>query len=199
MRVVDSEPEALSSPSHMSELTTVSYVVLGLVGEHGEGAHDLVQILRRGNVYYAVAPSQVYAEPQAPRQPRLPDRPRGAGPHNAAQGLLAHCRRPQGTARLDVRDLPRFPACKTRPLYGSCLLILHSPSGCSRACAACAPRSSACSRTSRELERRAEALPHRRANLALVNWLGRRWCELLLEWLDEAERVLGEQSSEGRR
>src|ERR1041384_1150621 len=48
----------------MSELTTVSYVVLGLVGEHGEGAHDLVQILRRGNVYYAVAPSQVYAEPK---------------------------------------------------------------------------------------------------------------------------------------
>ena len=43
-----------------------------------------------------------------------------------------------------------------------------------------------------EMDRRAEALPHRHANLALNNWFGRRWCELLLECLDEAERVLGE-------
>jgi hypothetical protein len=44
------------------------------------------------------------------------------------------------------------------------------------------------------MEQRAEALPHRHANLALNNWFGRHWCELLLAWLDEAERVLGLQT-----
>ncbi len=46
------------------------------------------------------------------------------------------------------------------------------------------------------MEQRAEALPLRRANLALNNWFGRRWCELLLAWLDEAEQVLG-QATDG--
>jgi DNA-binding PadR family transcriptional regulator len=40
------------------------YVVLGLVGEHGAGPHDLVRMMRRGGVYYAVSSSQLYAEPK---------------------------------------------------------------------------------------------------------------------------------------
>jgi DNA-binding PadR family transcriptional regulator len=44
------------------------------------------------------------------------------------------------------------------------------------------------------MEERAEAFPHRSANLGVVNWFGRRWCELLLDWLDEAERVLGDEA-----
>jgi hypothetical protein len=41
-------------------------------------------------------------------------------------------------------------------------------------------------------QRQAENHPHRSRNLLLNHWLGRRWCEVQLEWLDEAERVLGE-------
>jgi hypothetical protein len=41
------------------------------------------------------------------------------------------------------------------------------------------------------MERQAEDLPHRRANLQLNSVFGLRWCELQLAWLDEAERVLG--------
>lgn len=45
-------------------LTPFSYGVLTLVGEGGAGAHDLVQMMRRGSVYWSAATSQWYAEPK---------------------------------------------------------------------------------------------------------------------------------------
>jgi PadR family transcriptional regulator AphA len=42
-----------------------SYVVLALIGERGAGPHDLVDMMRRGGrLFYAAAPSQIYAEPK---------------------------------------------------------------------------------------------------------------------------------------
>jgi PadR family transcriptional regulator, regulatory protein AphA len=45
-------------------LTPFSYAVLVLVGEGGAGPHDLVQMMRRGRVYWAASESQWYAEPK---------------------------------------------------------------------------------------------------------------------------------------
>lgn len=46
-------------------LTSWSYVVLALIGERGAAPHDLVDMMRRGGrLFYAAAPSQVYAEPK---------------------------------------------------------------------------------------------------------------------------------------
>lgn len=48
-----------------SDLTNVSYVTLALIGEGGASPHDLVDMNRRGgDIYYAVAPSRLYAEPK---------------------------------------------------------------------------------------------------------------------------------------
>ena len=42
-----------------------SYVVLALIGNGGAAPHDLVDMMRRGGrLFYAAAPSQVYAEPK---------------------------------------------------------------------------------------------------------------------------------------
>ena len=42
-----------------------SYVMLALIGEGGAAPHDLVDMIRRGGrLFYAAAPSQVYAEPK---------------------------------------------------------------------------------------------------------------------------------------
>jgi DNA-binding PadR family transcriptional regulator len=42
-----------------------SYVVLALIGEGGSAPHDLVDMVRRGGrLFYAAAPSQIYAEPK---------------------------------------------------------------------------------------------------------------------------------------
>jgi PadR family transcriptional regulator, regulatory protein AphA len=47
-----------------AKLTPFSYAVLVLVGEGGAGPHDLVQMMRRGRVYWAASESQWYAEPK---------------------------------------------------------------------------------------------------------------------------------------
>lgn len=187
---LNSESESLSSASG---LTPVSYVVLGLVGERGAGAHDLVQMMRRGNVYYAVAPSQVYAEPK--RLQRLGylsvrEEPGRTRPRNV-YSLTAKGRRavrewmaqPAGFPRLQHEALVRVMCAD---LAGE-QRVLESLRGMR-------PEIERVLADVAVMEERAQALPHRSANLALVNWFGRHWCELLLAWLDEAERVLGERA-----
>ena len=45
------------------DLKPWSYVVLALIGRGGAGPHELVDMMRRGGrLFYAAAPSQVYAE-----------------------------------------------------------------------------------------------------------------------------------------
>jgi DNA-binding PadR family transcriptional regulator len=46
-----------------AQLKPWSYVVLALIGQGGAGPHELVDMMRRGGrLFYAAAPSQVYAE-----------------------------------------------------------------------------------------------------------------------------------------
>jgi DNA-binding PadR family transcriptional regulator len=47
------------------DLKPWSYVVLALIGDGGAAPHDLVDMVRRGGrLFYAAAPSQLYAEPK---------------------------------------------------------------------------------------------------------------------------------------
>jgi DNA-binding PadR family transcriptional regulator len=46
------------------ELSLFSYEVLGLVGDGGAGAHDLLQMARRGRMLSWAGESQYYAEPK---------------------------------------------------------------------------------------------------------------------------------------
>jgi DNA-binding PadR family transcriptional regulator len=46
------------------ELTLFSYEVLGLVGEHGAGAHDLLRMAKRGRFFDWAGESQYYVEPK---------------------------------------------------------------------------------------------------------------------------------------
>ncbi len=186
-RPVNSESESLS---RASELTTVSYVVLGLVGVQGAGAHDLVQMMRRGGVYYAVSPSQVYAEPK--RLQRL--------------GYLTVREEPGRTrprkvysltdlGRRAVADWMSQPAALPRLQHEAAVRVMCADlAGTQQVLDSLRGMRPEIERVLADvtaMEQRAEALPHRRENLALNNWFGRRWCELLLAWLNEAERVLG--------
>ena len=191
-RPVNSETESLS---RAPELTTVSYVVLGLVGVQGAGAHDLVQMMRRGGVYYAVSPSQVYAEPK--RLERL--------------GYLTVREEPGRTrprkvysltdlGRRAVADWMSQPATFPRLQHEAAVRVMCADlAGTQQVLDSLRGMRPEIERVLADvtaMEQRAEGLPHRRANLALNNWFGRRWCELLLAWLDEAERVLGRPDDE---
>src|SRR4029079_5808017 len=46
------------------ELTLFSYEILGLVGRTGAGAHDLLQLARRGRMLDWAGESQYYVEPK---------------------------------------------------------------------------------------------------------------------------------------
>lgn len=47
-----------------NELTLFSYEILGLVGRQGAGAHDLLQMARRGRFFDWAGESQYYVEPK---------------------------------------------------------------------------------------------------------------------------------------
>jgi DNA-binding PadR family transcriptional regulator len=181
--------------SRASELTTVSYVVLGLVGVEGAGAHDLVQMMRRGGVYYAVSPSQVYAEPK--RLERLgyltvreePGRTRPRKVYSLT-----------GLGRRALRDWISQPTAFPRLQHeGAVRVMCADLAGAPQVLESLRGMRPEVERVLADItvmEQRAAALPHRQANLALNNWFGRRWGELLLAWLDEAERVLGPPDGE---
>ncbi len=175
-------------------LTPVSYLVLGLVGEHGEGAHDLVQIMRRGAVHYTVAPSQLYAEPK-----RL-----------AKLGYLSVREEPGRTkarrvysltdaGRAALRDWMSEPAAFPRMQNEAAVRVMCSdiagPERVLESLRGLRPEIERVLADVATMEERAALFPHRQANLSLTAWLGRRWCEVLFEWLDEAERVLGSDPS----
>ena len=187
-RPVNSESEVLSR----SDLTTASYVILGLVGEHGEGAHDLVQILRRGAVHFTMAPSQVYAEPK--RLARLgylsvreePGRTRARKVYSLTDD-----------GRAALRDWMSEPAAFPRMQNEAAVRVmcadLAGPDRVLESLRGLRPEIERVLADVATMEERAALFPHREANLALTAWLGRRWCEVLVEWLEEAERVLGSE------
>ena len=48
----------------MSELRPFSYAILSLVGIGGAGPHDIVRMMRQGQVFWSAAPSHFYSEPK---------------------------------------------------------------------------------------------------------------------------------------
>jgi hypothetical protein len=66
----------MSSPA-ADDLTLFSYEILGLVGRHGAGAHDLRRMARDGRILDWAGESQYYTEPKRPA--RLPGSAQGTG------------------------------------------------------------------------------------------------------------------------
>jgi DNA-binding PadR family transcriptional regulator len=176
--------------SRRSELTGVSYVVLGLVGEYGEGPHDLVRIMRRGNVYYSVSDSQLYAEPK--RLERLGYLSVREEPgQTRARKVYSLTDRGREAVRAWMSLPAAFPRLQNEALVRVLCADLAGPQRVLESLRGMRPEIERVLADIATMERQAEDLPHRRANLQLNNLFGRRWCELQLAWLDEAERVLG--------
>lgn len=189
--MVNSESESLS---RRSELTGVSYAVLGLVGEHGEGPHDLVRMMRRGGIYYAVSPSQLYAEPK--RLARLGyltvrEEPGQTKPRK----VYSLTDQGRDAVRAWMSQPAAFPRLQNEAAVRVLCADLASPELVLESLRGMRPEIERVLADVAVMEERAEGLPHRRPALQLNNWFGRRWCELQLAWLDEAERVLAPQST----
>jgi DNA-binding PadR family transcriptional regulator len=173
-----------------AELTPFSYVVLVLVGEGGAGAHDLVQMMRRGRVYWTAAESHYYAEPK-----RL-----------AALGYLESEKLPGRTrertvyrltdsGREAVREWVGQPSSFPRIQHEAIVRVL---AGDLADDAALAASIGAMREDLAELgalldvaEAAAAEIPHRERYLRLVHRLGRDLVRIHAEWVDEVERELG--------
>jgi DNA-binding PadR family transcriptional regulator len=174
------------------ELSLFSYEILGLVGQGGAGAHDLLRMARRGRFLDWAGESQYYVEPK-----RL-----------AELGYLEARKEPGKTRErtvytltekgLDaVREYARTPVTFT-PLKSDPLLrllladlagedVTRESMGTLRADVADLQERLA------EAEASAEGLPHRRKYMLLVTGFLRELLELHLRLVDDVERELGDE------
>lgn len=171
------------------ELSLFSYEILGLVGRGGAGAHDLLQMARRGRMLDWAGESRYYVEPK-----RL-----------AELGYLVSRKEPGRTRERTVYSLTedglevlreyartpvRFTPLKSDPLLRLliCDLVGEPVTRASMATL----RDDIADLVARleHVEAAARALPHRTKYLMLVNEFMRRVFELHLDLVDEVEREL---------
>jgi PadR family transcriptional regulator, regulatory protein AphA len=174
-----------------SDLNNVSYVTLALIGDGGASPHDLVDMNRRGGeIYYAVAPSRLYAEPKRleelgyVRSEKRPGKTRERTFYTLTEKGREAMRRwivePPAMPRIQNEAVPKLLSgdmLGDDERLADTLLTLRSQ----------------LEEQETKLEqarRRLDELPHRRKYLTLVIELGDRLVRLQREWLDDVEREL---------
>ena len=173
------------------DLSTLSYVVLATVGEHGASTPELVDIARRGApLLWTSAESQMYSEPK-----RLSE-----------LGYLRSRKEPGKTRSRTVymltakgrRSLTRWlatPAAFPRVQHEAAIRLLAAdmvPEATTAA--ALLPLRKDVERLETlvaESVERAHSLPHRERYLLLQLSLVRRMLQAHRDWLDDVERALG--------
>ena len=174
----------MSSP----ELSLFSYEILGLVGRDGAGAHDLLQMARRGRLLDWAGESQYYTEPK-----RL-----------ASLGYLEARREPGKTRERTVYSLTdegldalrqwgetaaRVTPLKSEPLVRLLVADLVGPDATRASLAALRNELAELGTRLDDSEQAAESFPHRREYLLIVYGFLRRFLELHGELVDEVERT----------
>ena len=171
------------------ELSLFSYEILGLVGRTGAGAHDLLRLAQRGRMLDWAGESQYYVEPK--RLARLgyldarkePGRTRERTVYTLTdKGLEA--------LREWARTPARFTPVKSEPLLRVLISDLVGTEVTRDSLDKLREDIADLSARLDESEQTAEELPHRRAQLLLVNGFLRRLVDLHLEFVDEVEREL---------
>jgi DNA-binding PadR family transcriptional regulator len=176
-------------------LTLFSYEVLGLVGQMGAGAHDLLRLARRGRMLAWAGESQYYTEPK-----RL-----------AALGYLASRKEPGKTRERTVYSLTAkgrealaeyartpvsFTPLKSDPLLRLLICDLVGEEVTRESLATLRADLDDLRRRLDEAEQAAHGLPHREKYLLLVVGFLRRLLDLHLELVETVERdFVGTSSS----
>jgi DNA-binding PadR family transcriptional regulator len=167
-----------------------SYEILGLVGQGGAGAHDLLQMARRGRILDWAGESQYYVEPK-----RL-----------ATLGYLEARKEPGKTRERTVYSLTdkgldalrdyastpvAFTPLKNEPLLRLLIADLVGEEPTRASLVALREELAELEQRVGEAEGSADDLPHRRKYLLMVTGFLRGYLELHSELVDEVERELG--------
>ena len=172
-----------------NELTLFSYEILGLVGRHGAGAHDLLRLARRGRMLAWAGESQYYTEPK-----RL-----------AKLGYLAARKEPGKTRERTVYSLTdkglealrawaqtpvRFTPLKSEALLRMLICDLVGEPVTRESIATLRDDIEDLFGVLDDAEATSQELPHRQKYLLLTLAFLRGLFELHLEWIDEVELEL---------
>src|SRR3954470_24834364 len=169
------------------ELTLFSYEVLGLVGSGGAGAHDLRTIVRRGRILDWAGESRYYVEPK--RLARLGYLEARKAPGRTRERTVYTLTDKGVEALRDWARTPlRFTAVKSELLVRLLVTDLVGEAAVRESVGGLREDIADLSARIAESEAAAEALPHRRKYLLMVNAHLRRLLQLNLELADEIER-----------
>jgi PadR family transcriptional regulator, regulatory protein AphA len=174
-----------------TDLTPFSHAVLTLlVGRHGAGPHDLVRMARRGQVYWAAADSQWYAEPKRLaklgflRAEKRPGRTRERTHYTLTEAgraaLVEWAAEPARVPRIQHE-------AATRLLLGDMVpdaVLVTGLQSMRREIAEISVQLDAADAAAAEV-------PHRARYLRLNHALARRILEAHSTWIDQVERELG--------
>jgi DNA-binding PadR family transcriptional regulator len=171
-------------------LNPLSFVVLALVGEHGAGAHDLVQMMRQGGpIYWGGAPSRLYSEPK--RLATLGYLSADAAPGRTRPRAVYRATASGRAALREWLTAPaRFPRIKNeahlRLLAGDMLTdaqIVESFRGM-------LPELDQLEALAQEMYTQADRVPHRARYLRLSHAYARRLVALHRDWIAAIEQEL---------
>lgn len=174
------------------ELSLFSYEILGLVGRHGAGAHDLKRMAQRGRMLDWAGESQYYVEPKRLaglgylEARKKPGRTRPRTVYTLTAKGLEALRRWAGTP-------PTFTPVKSEFLTRLLIADLVGDDVTRESVAALRDDIADLSARLEESEASAALLPHRSTYLLLVNGFLRRLLDLHLEWIDRVEAELASQ------
>jgi PadR family transcriptional regulator AphA len=167
-------------------------VTLALIGDGGASPQDLVVMNRSGGqIYYAVAPSRLYAEPKRlerlgyvsseKRPGKTRERTFYSLTDRGREALRRWVVEPPALPRIQNEAVPKLMSGDIlgddEQLLGALLTLRDEIEGQQAKLD--------------DARQRLDALPHRRSYLLLVHELGNRLLQLQREWLDDVERELG--------
>lgn len=172
-----------------AELTLFSYEILGLVGRTGAGAHDLLQMARRGRILAWAGESQYYSEPKRLARLGYLDARRAPG-KTRERTVYTLTDRGLAALRTYARTPVRLTPLKSEPLLR--LLIADLVGESTTRASVATLRADIADLQARldEAETSTEDFPHRRTYLLLVIRFLRELLELHLRLVDEVEREL---------
>ena len=172
-------------------LTPFSYAILVLVGRDGAGAHDLVQMARKGRVYAAAAESQYYAEPKRlERLGYLSARKEPGRTHERTHYTLTD----KGIEALRVwaRQPVRFPRVLHEGVVRLLAADLVGEEPVRESIAALSQELDELDALIEVADATARAIPHREKYLHINHRLARRLVSAHRDWIAEVERELGD-------
>ncbi|HMI24787.1 MAG TPA: hypothetical protein VK594_09905 [Streptosporangiaceae bacterium] len=181
-----------------SELSLFSYEILGLVGPTGAGAHDLLQMARRGRMLDWAGESQYYVEPK--RLAKLGYLKARVEPGKTRQRTV-YTLTDKGFEALSKWAMTpvRFTPVKSELLLRLLIADLVGEATTRESITTIRDDISELFTRLQESEERAQLLPTRTKYLLLVFGFLRRLLDLHLEFVDDLERELAPDKRPGSR